>query len=272
FKILYGVISACLITSGARKNKSSVGVSHCNLTVARKYVGVAPVRVHDVHQQLARCRIDTNPIVMVCEQYLCISTTCLRHDSHYYFSYCRPIVKGSSTELPVPAAHLAISKQRSAARISEGDEQQQSPLGDDIYNLYNYFFSSSTSSPHPMNSKNSYMTLFKAQSIQFSHYLHQHYSAEYGQTYLDKELKTWLNRCNNNTCFPPVQESSQARKSCRDIFRQLHLFSGMRICLLSVSAGFLGAIGSGTGILLAVTTIYQYFETFVKEGSETGLF
>ena len=31
-----------------------------------------------------------------------------------------------------------------------------------------------------------------------------------------------------------------------------------------------GAIGSGTGILLAVTIIYQYFEIFVKEQSEMG--
>jgi len=31
-----------------------------------------------------------------------------------------------------------------------------------------------------------------------------------------------------------------------------------------------GAIGSGTGILLAVTIIYQYFEYFVKEQSEMG--
>ena len=31
-----------------------------------------------------------------------------------------------------------------------------------------------------------------------------------------------------------------------------------------------GAIGSGTGILLAVTIIYQYFEIFVKEQSDMG--
>lgn len=31
-----------------------------------------------------------------------------------------------------------------------------------------------------------------------------------------------------------------------------------------------GAIGSGTGILLAVTIIYQYFEIFVKEQQEFG--
>ena len=33
---------------------------------------------------------------------------------------------------------------------------------------------------------------------------------------------------------------------------------------------FPGAIGSGTGILLAVTIIYQYFEIFVKEQQELG--
>lgn len=33
---------------------------------------------------------------------------------------------------------------------------------------------------------------------------------------------------------------------------------------------FTGAVGSGTGILLAVTIIYQYFEIFVKEQSEMG--
>lgn len=42
-------------------------------------------------------------------------------------------------------------------------------------------------------------------------------------------------------------------------------FGGLCIGALSVSADFLGAIGSGTGILLAVTIIYQYFEIFVKE-------
>lgn len=45
---------------------------------------------------------------------------------------------------------------------------------------------------------------------------------------------------------------------------------GLCIGALSVLADFLGAIGSGTGILLAVTIIYQYFEIFVKEQSEMG--
>jgi len=42
-------------------------------------------------------------------------------------------------------------------------------------------------------------------------------------------------------------------------------FGGMCIGALTVSADFLGAIGSGTGILLAVTIIYQYSEMFDKE-------
>lgn len=42
-------------------------------------------------------------------------------------------------------------------------------------------------------------------------------------------------------------------------------FGGLCIGALSVVADFMGAIGSGTGILLAVTIIYQYFEQFAKE-------
>jgi len=47
-------------------------------------------------------------------------------------------------------------------------------------------------------------------------------------------------------------------------------FGGLAIGALSVMADFIGAIGSGTGILLAVTIIYQYFEIFVKEQQEFG--
>ena len=42
-------------------------------------------------------------------------------------------------------------------------------------------------------------------------------------------------------------------------------FGGACIGALTVVADFMGAIGSGTGILLAVTIIYQYFEIFAKE-------
>ena len=42
---------------------------------------------------------------------------------------------------------------------------------------------------------------------------------------------------------------------------------GACIGALTVIADFMGAVGSGTGILLAVTIIYQYFEIFAKENS-----
>lgn len=48
-------------------------------------------------------------------------------------------------------------------------------------------------------------------------------------------------------------------------------FGGLCIGALSVSADFLGAIGSGTGILLAVTIVYQYYEIFTKEASDGAL-
>ena len=47
-------------------------------------------------------------------------------------------------------------------------------------------------------------------------------------------------------------------------------FGGMCIGLLSVFADFLGAIGSGTGILLAVTIIYQYYEMFEKQNADNA--
>mmetsp|Transcript_6995 Transcript_6995/g.9381 ORF Transcript_6995/g.9381 Transcript_6995/m.9381 type:complete len:473 (+) Transcript_6995:127-1545(+) len=50
-------------------------------------------------------------------------------------------------------------------------------------------------------------------------------------------------------------------------------FGGMCIGALSIFADFTGAIGSGTGILLAVTIIYQYYEMITKEqGEATGSF
>lgn len=52
-------------------------------------------------------------------------------------------------------------------------------------------------------------------------------------------------------------------------------FGGICIGALSIFADFLGAIGSGTGILLAVTIISQYFEQIAKEresGSDAFIF
>jgi protein transport protein SEC61 subunit alpha len=45
-------------------------------------------------------------------------------------------------------------------------------------------------------------------------------------------------------------------------------FGGMCIGALTVVADFLGAIGTGTGILLSVTIIYQFYEAFQKEQME----
>ena len=47
-------------------------------------------------------------------------------------------------------------------------------------------------------------------------------------------------------------------------------FGGMCIGLLTVLADFMGAIGSGTGILLAVTIIYQYYEMFEKNNADSN--
>ncbi|KAI9298669.1 SecY protein [Neoconidiobolus thromboides FSU 785] len=59
-------------------------------------------------------------------------------------------------------------------------------------------------------------------------------------------------------------------KVLKKVIPQAATVGGLVIGLLSVSADLMGAIGSGTGILLAVTIIYQYFEMFVKEQQEAG--
>lgn len=47
---------------------------------------------------------------------------------------------------------------------------------------------------------------------------------------------------------------------------------GMCIGILTIFADFMGAIGSGTGILLAVTIIYEYFEDMKKENNASRKF
>jgi len=49
-------------------------------------------------------------------------------------------------------------------------------------------------------------------------------------------------------------------------------FGGMCIGALTILADFLGAIGSGTGILLSVTIIYSYYEIFAKENTDPNAF
>ena len=48
-------------------------------------------------------------------------------------------------------------------------------------------------------------------------------------------------------------------------------FGGMCIGALTIVADLSGAIGSGTGILLAVTIVYGYFEQYEKEKAQGGL-
>merc|ERR1711976_655218 len=48
-------------------------------------------------------------------------------------------------------------------------------------------------------------------------------------------------------------------------------FGGMCIGMLTIVADFLGAIGSGTGILLSATIIYQYFEMMYKEKEQGNM-
>merc|ERR1712159_361624 len=62
--------------------------------------------------------------------------------------------------------------------------------------------------------------------------------------------------------------STEMKKVLRRYIPIAAAFGGMCIGALTVMADFMGAIGSGTGILLAVTIIYQYFEIFMKEGGD----
>lgn len=48
------------------------------------------------------------------------------------------------------------------------------------------------------------------------------------------------------------------------------LLGGMCIGVLTIFADLLGAIGSGTGILLTVTIIYGLYEDIMKEKSSKG--
>ncbi|KAK4506844.1 hypothetical protein PRZ48_000577 [Zasmidium cellare] len=48
-------------------------------------------------------------------------------------------------------------------------------------------------------------------------------------------------------------------------------FGGACIGALSITSDLMGALGSGTGILMAVTIIYSYFEIAAKEGDMAGL-
>merc|ERR1719375_3077415 len=70
----------------------------------------------------------------------------------------------------------------------------------------------------------------------------------------------------------PGHRDSSLQKELNRYIPTAAAFGGMCIGALTVVADFMGAIGSGTGILLAVTTIYQYFEIFLKENTSDSTF
>jgi protein transport protein SEC61 subunit alpha len=68
------------------------------------------------------------------------------------------------------------------------------------------------------------------------------------------------------------------RENEENIYEQLNrtipaaaTLGGMSIGILTIFADLMGAIGSGTGILLAVTIIYEYFEDFKKDETQKRL-
>jgi len=68
-----------------------------------------------------------------------------------------------------------------------------------------------------------------------------------------------------NLMMPGKQRDSAMLHELQRLIPTAASLGGVCIGLLSIGADLLGAIGSGTGILLAVGTINQYVETFQKE-------
>ena len=62
-----------------------------------------------------------------------------------------------------------------------------------------------------------------------------------------------------------MNEKSLDFEHASDLAAEIKDFGGFCIGVLSVVADFLGVIGSGTGLLLAASTIIQFQETFQKE-------
>ena len=65
-------------------------------------------------------------------------------------------------------------------------------------------------------------------------------------------------------CIKGFTDDGTYRK-LKSIIETAALLGGICTGLLTIFADFLGAIGSGTGILLSVTIIYSLYEEIVKE-------
>lgn len=48
-------------------------------------------------------------------------------------------------------------------------------------------------------------------------------------------------------------------------------FGGCLLGILSILGDLLGSSGSGTGLILAITIVYQYFEQVAKEKERGGM-
>ena len=59
-------------------------------------------------------------------------------------------------------------------------------------------------------------------------------------------------------------------KKLKGIIEKAALLGGVFTGILTIFADFLGAIGSGTGILLSVTIIYGLYEDIIKEKASKG--
>lgn len=71
----------------------------------------------------------------------------------------------------------------------------------------------------------------------------------------------------------PGHRQDSVFKTLDKIIPTAAALGGICVGILTIVADFLGAIGSGTGILLAVNIIYGYFEQVKKENKfkKTGL-
>lgn len=68
----------------------------------------------------------------------------------------------------------------------------------------------------------------------------------------------------------PGHREGSLNKELKKLIPMAASLGGLTIGALSLTADLTKAIGTGTGILLAVTIIYQYFEKFAKEQAEQG--
>merc|ERR1712224_49277 len=73
-----------------------------------------------------------------------------------------------------------------------------------------------------------------------------------------------------NQYFIQGHRESSLKKELDRYIPTAAAFGGLCIGVLTAFADFLGALGSGTGILMAVNTIYEYFEKYEKEVAQSN--